>query len=197
MFLVYDCSTKQNLAEVWARLAPKPPSMIGMEGRVVTATIYIGSQGKLLLGRDDGSILMAYACHAIAAQLFEQSAQGKRTARPLSLTDLAEVEQRVLEGHSAAVNCFLYPFQEDERYDPEVFLSGGLDFAVIVWNLNTGSKLHRFCSQGGPILRMLCPPGNCTVSSFQHDHFYRFVFSHGLCTASARLRATTPRRCSA
>lgn len=67
-------------------------------------------------------------------------------------------------GHTAAVNCFLYPFEENQRYDPELFLSGGMDFAVIVWNIVTGTKLHRFCSQGGPILRLVVPPDNCNVS---------------------------------
>ncbi|CAD5215974.1 unnamed protein product [Bursaphelenchus okinawaensis] len=144
---VYEPTTKQNLGSVWERLNPLPPSVIKMEdSKPITATIYISCQGKLLLGRSDGSIVMTHAFSAISSQLFDVS---------------SEVQHRVLQGHTAAVQCFLYPFKDDERYDPEVFLSGGLDFAVIVWNLSTGSKLHRFCSQGGPILRMLVLPENC------------------------------------
>jgi hypothetical protein len=53
-----------------------------------------------------------------------------------------------------------------------------MDFAVIVWNIVSGTKLHRFCeflpfrvpqsrilgAQGGPILRFVVPPDNCNVS---------------------------------
>lgn len=79
-----------------------------------------------------------------------------------------EEQPRYLQGHTAAVNCFLYPFQDDERYDPDMFISGGKDFAVMVWNLTSGVRMHRFCSQGGPILRMLVPPENCNVSVKVH-----------------------------
>uniref|UniRef100_A0A1I7SSR8 WD repeat-containing protein 7 n=1 Tax=Bursaphelenchus xylophilus TaxID=6326 RepID=A0A1I7SSR8_BURXY len=144
---VYDPTTRQSFGSVWERLNPPPPSIIKMEdSKPITATIYISCQGKLLLGRNDGSIVMTHAFSALSSQLFEAS---------------SEVQHRVLQGHTSAVQCFLYPFQQDERYDPEIFLSGGLDFAVIVWNLSTGTKLHRFCSQGGPILRMLVLPENC------------------------------------
>jgi hypothetical protein len=135
------------------------------KGRTITATIYVGCQGKLLLGRDDGSILMTYACHAISAQLLDIPSTGNCLIQ-ICMTFNLEVQQRIIVGHSAAVNCFLYPFEENQRYDPELFLSGGMDFAVIVWNIVSGSKLHRFCAQGGPILRFVVPPDNCNVSCF-------------------------------
>ena len=69
---------------------------------------------------------MTYACHAISAQLLDIPS--------------AEVQQRIIVGHTAAVNAFLYPFEENQRYDPELFLSGGMDFAVLVWV----SMLHVF-----------------------------------------------------
>ncbi|KAI6215429.1 hypothetical protein M3Y94_00384300 [Aphelenchoides besseyi] len=145
---VYEPTTRQSFDEVWEKLNPPPPSIIAQEpNRTITATIYVGCQGKLLLGRDDGSIIMTYACHAIAAQLLEMPS--------------TEIQQRLLVGHTAAVNCFLYPFEENQRYDPELFLSGGMDFSVVVWNIVTGLKMHRFCSQGGPVFRMIIPPDNC------------------------------------
>ncbi|VDN34939.1 unnamed protein product, partial [Gongylonema pulchrum] len=69
---------------------------------------------------------------------------------------------RRLCGHRSAVTCFLYPHEEHSRYDRQVLVSGANDFSVITWNLNTGSILYRFCVQGGPILRMLIPPENCS-----------------------------------
>ncbi|KAH7697815.1 CBR-RBC-2 protein, partial [Aphelenchoides avenae] len=146
--VAYEPNIRQSFAGFWDRLSPKPPSVYNEDERTVTATVFVGSQGKLLLGRDDGTIVMMYACHAIAAQLLESS-----SSEP--------VHQRVLSGHSMAVTCFLYPFEESNRYDPQLLLSGGDDFAVIVWNLTTGTKVFRFCCQGGPIQRLLVPPDNC------------------------------------
>lgn len=71
---------------------------------------------------------------------------------------------RHLLGHASTVTCLLYPYEEHHRYDVQIIVSGSADFSVIVWNLNTGSRLHRFCVQGGPILRLLIPPENCNVS---------------------------------
>lgn len=58
----------------------------------------------------------------------------------------------------------MYPHEEHPRYDIQILLSGSADFSVIVWNINTGSRLHRFCVQGGPVLRLVVPPENCNVS---------------------------------
>ncbi|KAK6034596.1 hypothetical protein COOONC_27900 [Cooperia oncophora] len=41
-----------------------------------------------------------------------------------------------------------------------MLISGADDFAVIVWNISTAERLHRFSVHGGPILRFLVPPAN-------------------------------------
>lgn len=154
---------KQSFHEVWNRLDSPPPSLTAPcrleEGENtsppprITTTIYVGNQGKLLFGRSDGSILIMNAAHAIMVQLLELPKHEE------------SVPHRVLSGHSADVNCFLYPFDEsDGRYDAQILLSGSADFSVVVWNIVTGAKLHRFCCQGGPILRMLVTPANSSVS---------------------------------
>lgn len=137
---------------------------------MITATIYVGHQGKLFFGREDGSIIMTNACHAIMLQLLESATTGKFCLfiSNKSIYQMLFVENlpvRVLCGHSAAVNCFLYPYEESSRYDSQILLSGGADFAVVVWSITTGTKLHRFCCQGGPVLRMLVPPPNSNVSN--------------------------------
>jgi hypothetical protein len=33
--------------------------------------------------------------------------------------------------HEKEVTCFLYPFEMNNRYDPTILLSGGIDFAVV------------------------------------------------------------------
>ncbi|CAK5029348.1 unnamed protein product [Meloidogyne enterolobii] len=77
-------------------------------------------------------------------------------------------------GHSSSVTCFLYPFAESNRYNPNLLLSGSADFSVIVWNVTTDERLHRFSSQGGTITQLLVPPVNSNVRFF---NFVRKIFS--------------------
>jgi len=145
--ILYDPTLEQSLSSVWNSLNPKPAGVF-TDNLQIRSTIYVGNQGKLLLGCQDGSIVMMNACRTIMSQLLEYSSP-------------EPIQHRVLEGHLAAVTCFLYPFEENPRYDPNILISGGADFAVITWNIVTGSLLHRFCCQGGVILRLLVPPDNC------------------------------------
>uniref|UniRef100_A0A1I7VUE0 WD repeat-containing protein 7 n=1 Tax=Loa loa TaxID=7209 RepID=A0A1I7VUE0_LOALO len=139
---------KTSMKCQWNSLKNLPPSIYdGEDDCEVTATYYISSQGRLLIGRGDGTIILMYGCDAISKQL---------------LTKSGELNFRQFYGHNAAVTCFLYPHEEHPRYDQQILLSGSSDFSVITWNLNTGSRLYRFCVQGGPILRMLIPPETCS-----------------------------------
>ncbi|ETN84731.1 WD domain, G-beta repeat protein [Necator americanus] len=112
----------------------------------VTCSLYVSSQGKLILGRADGLIVMTYACETLARQLLDVSLE-KPTIRRLI-------------GHKASVSNLFYPFEHHPRFDPQVLLSGADDFAVIAWNINTAVRLYRFSVHGGPILRFLVPPAN-------------------------------------
>lgn len=44
-------------------------------------------------------------------------------------------------------------------------MSGGVDFAVCLWDLFAGTLLHRFCVHAGEITQLLVPPDACSVSS--------------------------------
>ncbi|MFH4974008.1 hypothetical protein AB6A40_000717 [Gnathostoma spinigerum] len=148
--LSFTCTTKTSLSEIWSRLGRLPPAIFDSnDSRKITATMYVSSQGRLIFGRDDGSILILSACEALARQLLDVPS--------------TDISCRRLFGHNAAVSCLLYPHEEHSRYDMQIFVSGSLDFSVIVWNINTGSRLYRFCAQGGPILKMLVPPFNCSI----------------------------------
>src|SRR5262245_41310064 len=72
---------------------------------------------------------------------------------------------RVLSGgHKGPVTCLLYPHEiYPHRYSVVHLLSGGVDFAVCVWELAAGTLLYRFCHQAGKIQRLLVPPDNCNV----------------------------------
>ncbi|TKR76187.1 hypothetical protein L596_017364 [Steinernema carpocapsae] len=126
-----------------------------------SAMLYVANQGKLILGYEDGSIIIRYACHVVMKQLLEWDHREYLGAQT----------RHMRGGHTGAVTCMLYPHEEHPRYDMQLLVSGGADFAVCVWNINTGERLYRFCSQGGPIQRIPVPPDNCNV---------RFVSRHEL-----------------
>jgi len=47
------------------------------------------------------------------------------------------------------------------RYDKSHLLSGGVDFAICLWDLYAGTLLHRFCVHAGEITQLLVPPNTC------------------------------------
>ena len=71
---------------------------------------------------------------------------------------------QILKGHNGRVNALLYPYNDSQRYEPNLLMSGGVDFTVILWDIFSGSKLHTFCVHGGEITQLLVPPDSCNVS---------------------------------
>ena len=114
----------------------------------------MATQGRLILGTKDGDVVIVEATKALRKELLEPSGG-------LSSVDAPPV--RVLSGHKGPVTCVCYPHEEHPRYDPGHMISGGVDFSVCLWDLNSGSRIHKFCVQAGPILKFLVPPSNCNV----------------------------------
>ena len=54
-------------------------------------------------------------------------------------------------GHTGRVNCLLYPNNSNPRYDMAHLVSGGIDFSVCLWDIYTGTLLHRFSCHGGEV----------------------------------------------
>jgi WD40 repeat protein len=71
---------------------------------------------------------------------------------------------QLLLGHAGRVNCLLYPHHLHQRYEKSHLISGGVDFAVCLWDLYSGTLLHRFCVHAGEITQLLVPPNSCSVS---------------------------------
>ncbi|KAK3086238.1 hypothetical protein FSP39_015629 [Pinctada imbricata] len=171
------CST--TLQEVWDNLYQPPAGIIDdfcdsdMSHRPlrITSTIYIPSQGKLALGRENGSIVIIPATQSIIHQLLEPANPAGDTKHSAS-----DVPLKILHGHNGRVTCLLYPFNDSTRYEPHYLLSGGADFSVMLWDIYTGSKLHTFTVHGGEITQLLVPPNNCNprvlsaVCSVASDH---------------------------
>uniref|UniRef100_A0A8C6WXV6 WD repeat domain 7 n=1 Tax=Neogobius melanostomus TaxID=47308 RepID=A0A8C6WXV6_9GOBI len=122
----------------------------------VTASVYIPAQGRLVCGREDGSIILVPATQTAIVQLLQGEHMLRRGWPP----------HRTLRGHRNKVTCVLYPYQVSPRYDQRALVSGGVDFSVIVWDIFTGEMKHIFCVHGGEITQLLVPPENCSVRPF-------------------------------
>ena len=84
-----------------------------------------------------------------------------------------------LRGHVGRVTCLLYPHQLHTRYDSAQLVSGGADFSLCLWDINSGALLQRFCVQAGEISQMLIPPPNssvCTLSKKIAVYVFFIIF---------------------
>ncbi|KAK6322875.1 hypothetical protein J4Q44_G00076670, partial [Coregonus suidteri] len=153
-------SSTISLQEAFDKLAPLSAGIIdqlsvtpGSEEPIkVTASVYIPSQGRLLCGREDGSIVLVPATQTAIVQLLQGEHVLRRGWPP----------HRTLRGHRNKVTCLLYPHQVSPRYDQRSLVSGGVDLSVIVWDIFTGEMKHIFCVHGGEITQLLVPPENCS-----------------------------------
>uniref|UniRef100_A0A8C9SCU4 WD repeat domain 7 n=1 Tax=Scleropages formosus TaxID=113540 RepID=A0A8C9SCU4_SCLFO len=167
-------SSTISLQEAFDKLAPRAAGIIdqlsvmpGSEQPIkVTASVYIPAQGRLVCGREDGSIVLVPATQTAIVQLLQGEHMSRRGWPP----------HRTLRGHRNKVTCLLYPHQVSPRYDQRSLVSGGVDFSVIVWDIFTGEMKHIFCVHGGEITQLLVPPENCStrvqhcVCSVASDH---------------------------
>uniref|UniRef100_A0A0N4ZTC0 WD_REPEATS_REGION domain-containing protein n=1 Tax=Parastrongyloides trichosuri TaxID=131310 RepID=A0A0N4ZTC0_PARTI len=149
--VLYEANASQSMQSLWNLMANNSPPSINEveEGKEITSSLYIHNQGNLVLGREDGSILIRYSIHALMRQLLDfNTPESKKT--------------RIMHGHYTAVTALLYPYDECPRYNASILVSGGNDFSVIVWNIYTGTKIHRFNIQGGSIISLMITPNNAT-----------------------------------
>lgn len=132
----------------------------------LTSSVYIPALGRLVCGREDGSIVIVSANQTIMLQLL--------FGRHLSYEDWPHYQ--LLYGHAGKVNTLLYPHQLEDRYEVSHLISGGVDFSVCLWDLFTGTLLHRFSVHAGEITQMFVPPKECTarvlgcICSVASDH---------------------------
>ncbi|KAM4809540.1 WD repeat-containing protein 7 isoform 2-T2 [Rhinophrynus dorsalis] len=167
-------TTTTSLQDAFDKLAPRPAGIIDQlsvmpnstEPLKVTASVYIPSHGRLVCGREDGSIIIVPATQTAIVQLLQGEHMLRRGWPP----------HRTLRGHRNKVTCLLYPHQVSARYDQRYLISGGVDFSVIVWDIFSGEMKHIFCVHGGEITQLLVPPDNCStrvqhcICSVASDH---------------------------
>ncbi|XP_037873545.1 WD repeat-containing protein 7 isoform X2 [Bombyx mori] len=156
----------------WSDMNPSPVGILDQlhvpdESEIkLTASIYLMALNRLVVGREDGSIVIVNATHTVQLQLLH--------GRHQQLDDWPP--HQLLLGHNGRVNCLLYPHHVHQRYDRAHLVSGGIDFAVCLWDLFSGSLLHRFCVHAGEIAQLIVPPHNCSpriqkcICSVASDH---------------------------
>ncbi|XP_032889019.1 WD repeat-containing protein 7 isoform X4 [Amblyraja radiata] len=169
-----EVTTSSCLQDTFDHLLPRPAGIIDQlstqpgkeEPLKVTASVYIPSHGRLVCGREDGSIVIVPATQTAIVQLLQGEHMLRRGWPP----------HRTLRGHRGKVTCLLYPHQVATRYDQRYLVSGGVDFSVIVWDINSGEMKHTFCVHGGEITQLVVPPENCSsrvqycICSVASDH---------------------------
>ncbi|XP_043371212.1 WD repeat-containing protein 7 isoform X3 [Dermochelys coriacea] len=166
--------TSTSLQEAFCKLTPCPAGIIDQlslipnsnEPLKVTASVYIPAHGRLVCGREDGSIVIVPATQTAIVQLLQGEHMLRRGWPP----------HRNLRAHRNKVTCLLYPHQVSSRYDQRYLISGGVDFSVIIWDIFSGEMKHIFCVHGGEITQLLVPPENCSarvqhcICSVASDH---------------------------
>lgn len=168
-------SLSMSLQQAWNKMKPHPPGILdkmddGAEDLKLTASVYLPLQGRLVVGREDGSIIIVAATQAVMLQLL----YGKHHHDD-------HPAHQVLHGHVGRVTCLLYPHHVHPRYEMAHLVSGGVDFSVCLWDLYTGTLLHRFCLHAGEVQQLLVPPSNCSnrvlqsVCSIASDHSVALV----------------------
>ncbi|NWJ03483.1 WDR7 protein, partial [Crypturellus undulatus] len=169
-----QATTSISLQEAFNNLSPHPAGIIDQLSLVpnaqeplrVTASVYIPAHGRLVCGREDGSIVIVPATQTAIVQLLQGEHMLRRGWPP----------HRTLRGHRNKITCLLYPHQVSPRYDQRYLISGGVDFSVIIWDIFSGEMKHIFCVHGGEITQLLVPPENCSarvqhcVCSVASDH---------------------------
>ncbi|XP_061256281.1 WD repeat-containing protein 7 isoform X3 [Bos javanicus] len=169
-----EMTTSISLQEAFDKLSPCPAGIIDQlsvipnsnEPLKVTASVYIPAHGRLVCGREDGSIVIVPATQTAIVQLLQGEHMLRRGWPP----------HRTLRGHRSKVTCLLYPHQASARYDQRYLISGGVDFSVIIWDIFSGEMKHIFCVHGGEITQLLVPPENCSarvqhcICSVASDH---------------------------
>ncbi|PNF24262.1 WD repeat-containing protein 7, partial [Cryptotermes secundus] len=161
-----------SLVKAWAEMKPPPVGILDQldsgdqPGVRLTASIYLPQQSRLVVGREDGSVIIVPATQTVMLQLLHGKHQQYDDWPP----------HQLLLGHAGRVNCLLYPHHLHQRYEKSHLVSGGVDFAVCLWDLYSGTLLHRFCVHAGEITQLLVPPNSCSqriqkcVCSIASDH---------------------------
>lgn len=147
---------QQSLNNVWHRtLKQTPPEVVPPE-KSVTSCVYLPALGRMASAREDGSILITTVSKLAYNKLLVDTTEMPGT------NDSGTIDEKVCHGHNGRINCLAYPNSADPRYDDKYLVSGGVDFAICLWDVPKGSLLHKFHVHAGEINQLLIPPNDCS-----------------------------------
>lgn len=114
------------------------------------------------MGLASGDILVASILDCMAHVYF-----ANRQLPPSALGPPCHM--RLSSGHTRAVSALCYPGNRTRGavvltndYPPEILVSGGADFTVRLWDLNTGTQVANFSPHGAPIMAIVTTPEQCS-----------------------------------
>ncbi|GMT20536.1 hypothetical protein PFISCL1PPCAC_11833 [Pristionchus fissidentatus] len=147
--LKYKGTHENSLARVWEQLQySDEENFPNLGDEHVTASLYVPSQGRMLMGMRDGFIVTRYICELISSRFLAEGASQWRNST------------RAMRAHRSSVRSLLHPASHHPRFDSNLVLSGGDDHCVVMWHISTATRIHRFTVNGGPVTRFLIPPEN-------------------------------------
>lgn len=161
-----------SLRSAWKAMRPPPCGILDQlstgeeRSYKITASVYLPVQGRLVCGRENGSIIVSSATRIAMLGLLSGLHQAE--------SDWPQYQ--IFYGHSGRINCLLYPHNVNSRYDASHLVSGGVDFCVCLWDLYEGVLLHKFCVHAGEITQFLVPPSETSprvlssICSIASDH---------------------------
>lgn len=144
---------QQSLDNVWKQTYAENKSSNPISEPSVTSTVYMPALGQIACAREDGSILITTATDLTVSRLQSDNIQSVDNTENL----------KIYRGHSSKINCLVYPNGTNPRYDERFLVSGGVDFAVCLWDVLAGCLLHKFNVHAGEISQFLVPPNECSV----------------------------------
>lgn len=119
-----------SLSDAWELMNPSPVGILdqlnhpGETSVKLTASIYLPQQSRLVVGREDGSIIIVPATQTVMLQLLHlnhQNFNGKIFWFDVQLSDCYYVRidwppHQILSGHRGRVNCLLCPSLAHSRF---------------------------------------------------------------------------------
>jgi len=148
---------KQSLDNAWKQ-AHNDDELSTYKPEVeVTSSVYLPSLGRLACARKDGSILVSTITFLVSFRLHSN------LNKDFGMKQDKIAHQTILCGHRGRINCLIHPNGTNPRYDEKHLLSGGVDFAVCLWDVLAGSLLYKFNVHAGEITNFLVPPNECNT----------------------------------
>jgi len=145
------------LNDFWVQIPSDNPESAISEGHHITCSVYLPALGKLACARDDGCIVITSLTHLALSRLYDDPK--KELGNDKELQQL--IQRRIFNGHTGRINCLIHPNSTSPRYEEKHLVSGGVDYAVCLWDVLAGTLLHKFFVHVGEITQFLIPPNEC------------------------------------